>query len=108
MTGDDFVKLCHDEKGKLMKDYFDGESNLVVSNIIKKMVQSGTDKKELVKLIDEVLNESFYTMLLGLDGECSLGDQQNSYKLYDEDGHCLNPCGELEESAYSYFMDQEI
>lgn len=47
-------------------------------------------------------------MLLGLDGECSLGDQQNSYKLYDEDGHCLNPCGELEESAYSYFMEQEI
>ena len=74
MTGDDFVKLCHNEKEKLMKDYFDQESSLVVSNIIKKLVQSGTDRKELVKLIDEVLNESFYTMLLGLDGECSLGD----------------------------------
>ena len=35
MTGDDFVKLCHNEKEKLMKDYFDQESSLAVSNIIK-------------------------------------------------------------------------
>lgn len=37
MTGDDFVKLCHDEKEKLMNDYFAEESNLAVSNIIKKI-----------------------------------------------------------------------
>ena len=39
MTGDDFVKLCHDERENLMNDYFDEESNLVVSNIINKMIQ---------------------------------------------------------------------
>lgn len=30
------------------------------------------------------MNEVFYTILLGLDGETSLGDVQMQYKVYDE------------------------
>ena len=52
-----------------------------------------------------MLKESYYTLLLGLDGGCSLGNKQVTYKLYDEEGNLLNECGEIEESAYSYFMN---
>ncbi|SFO64275.1 hypothetical protein SAMN05216351_12221 [Pseudobutyrivibrio sp. JW11] len=51
------------------------------------------------------MTDSYYTLLLGIDGACSLGDKQITYKLYDEEGKHLNPCGEIEENAYQYFME---
>ena len=52
------------------------------------------------------IDEKYYTLLLGLDGEAALGNVQNAYKLYDEDGNLLNECGEIEEAAYRYFMEK--
>ena len=48
----------------------------------------------------------YYTLLLGLDGEASLGNTQITYKLYDENGNLLNECGELEAAAYRYFVEE--
>lgn len=47
-----------------------------------------------------------HTLLLGLDGEASLGNTQITYKLYDENGNLLNECGELEAAAYRYFVEE--
>ena len=46
-----------------------------------------------------------YLLLLGLDGAASLGGKQISYKIYDEKGTLLNKCGEIEEHAFTYFME---
>ena len=51
------------------------------------------------------MNESFYRLLTGLDGETALGNEQIAFKLYDEDNNLLNECGEIEENAYSLFME---
>ena len=105
MTGKEFVKLCHDEKENILASYFadDGESE--VSIIIKRLTQAGVSKDELYRLVDTVMTDSYYTLLLGIDGACSLGNTQETYKLLDENGKHLNPCGEIEDNAYSFFME---
>lgn len=50
------------------------------------------------------MNETFYTMLLGLDGETSLGDVQMQYKLFDESDNLIEG---IEEKAYDIFMSEE-
>jgi len=106
MTGKDFVKLCHDEKENILASYFadDGESE--VTSIINSLTEAGVSKDDLYKLVDTVMIDSYYTLLLGLDGACSLGDTQATYKLLDENDELLNPCGEIEENAYNYFIEE--
>ena len=105
MTGNDFVKLCMEEKKMILKEYFDDESKSEGGEIIKSLVRAGVSKEDLFKLVDTVLKDNYYTILLGLDGACSLGNKQIAYKLYDEEGNLLNECGEIEESAYIYFVN---
>ena len=49
----------------------------------------------------------FYSILLGLDGEHSIGNIQQTYKIYDEEGSLISDCGELEASAYEYFHERK-
>ena len=71
---------------------------------IKNIVSKGVSYEEVKELIDSVMNEAFYTMLLGLDGETSLGDVQMQYKVYDENDNLLDG---IESYAYDVFMDEE-
>ena len=48
-----------------------------------------------------------YPVLLGLDGESSIGNIQQTYKIYDEEGSLISDCGELEASAYEYFHERK-
>ena len=48
-------------------------------------------------------NRFFYSVLLGLDGESSIGDTQQTYKIYDKEGYLISDCGELKASVYEYF-----
>ena len=78
----------------------------MVAEKLRSLFEKGIGKDELYELLNLVLNENYYTLLLGLDGEAALGNVQNAYKLYDEDGNLLNECGEIEEAAYRYFMEK--
>ena len=99
MTGEEFVKLCHAEKESVLREYFRRDSESRAAEMIRSLVQTGTDETALHALLDLVLSESWYTMLLGLDGAASLDGEQITYQLYDEDETLLNPCGEIEEAA---------
>lgn len=105
MTGEEFVKLCYAEKEEILNEYFKHNSELLAAKKIQNLIQSGTNKDALFELIHLVMTETYYTLLLALDGEASLGGEQIAYKLYDEDGNLLNECGEIEAAAYCYFME---
>lgn len=62
--------------------------------------------EETMALNVERSNSTNHNLLLGLDGEASLGNTQITYKLYDENGNLLNECGELEAAAYRYFVEE--
>ena len=104
MIAEDFVKNCYKEKQEMLKMYFDKEKETQVGNQIKNIISKGISSDELKKMINSVMNEVFYTMLLGLDGETSLGDVQMQYKVYDENDNLIDG---IESYAYDAFMDEE-
>ena len=79
MNAEAFVNNCYKEKQEMLKIYFDEEKETQVGNQIKSIVSKGISNDEVKGLVDSVMNEVFYTILLGLDGETSLGDVQMQY-----------------------------
>lgn len=105
MTSDEFAKNFYIEKLKFLKSCFQEQPDYpsVVNTKIKKMALSSTQKEQLEEVIDLLLNDVFYSVLLGLDGECPIGNIQQVYSIYDEEGCLISDWGELEVSAYDYF-----
>ena len=106
MNGEEFVKLCYKEKETILNEYFSENSSTAVAKKVKDLMRDGVGKDDLYKLIDSVMTDTYYTLLLGLDGAASLGGKQISYKIYDEKETLLNKCGEIEEHAFMYFMER--
>ena len=104
MNAEAFVNNCYKEKQEMLKIYFDEQKETQVGNQIKSIVSKGIPNDEVKELVDSVMNEVFYTILLGLDGETSLGDVQMQYKVYDENDNLLDG---LESYAYDAFMEAE-
>ena len=71
------------------------------------MALSNSQQEQLKDVIDTLLTDVFYSVLLGLDGEHSIGNIQQTYKIYDEDNNLISDCGELEASAYEYFHERK-
>lgn len=101
MTAEEFVNNCYKEKQEMLKIYFDRQRETQVGNQIKNISSKGVSDNEIKKLVDSVMNEVFYTILLGLDGETSLGDVQIQYKVYDENNNSIEGIGDC---AYDTFM----
>ena len=107
MTSDEFAKNFYIEKLNFLKSCFEEQSQYpsAVNAKIKEMSLSNTQQEQLKIVIDTLLTDVFYSILLGLDGESSIGDTQQTYKIYDEEGNLISDCGELEASAYEYFHE---
>ena len=105
MTSDEFAKNFYIEKLNFLKSCFQEQPDYpsAVNTKIKKMALSSTQKEQLEEVIDLLLNDVFYSVLLGLDGECPIGNIQQVYSIYDEEGCLISDWGELEVSAYVYF-----
>ena len=107
MTGEEFVRLCFEEKESILREYCDPETESTVGAMVRDLVRAGADQETLHKLLDLVLTENWYSMLLALDGSASLGGEQMTYEVRDEDGNILNECGELEAAAWEVFMEND-
>ncbi|SDH17426.1 hypothetical protein SAMN05216588_10373 [Pseudomonas flavescens] len=60
----------------------------------------------LLELLDQVLGDTLYTLLLGLDGEAAVGGEQQHVRLFNEAGTEISPCGELEAEAYAQLIEK--
>lgn len=107
MTGEEFVRLCFEEKESILSEYCSSETESTVGAMVRALVRAGADQETLHKLLDLVLTENWYRMLLALDGSASLGGEQMTYEVRDEDGNILNECGELEAAAWDVFMEND-
>ena len=107
MTPKEFVQLFHKEKSDLLNIYFNNLKNTEVGLDIESLNLT-EDQIDIMKgIIDKVLTDTMYTILLGIEVEASIGGIQQKYKLYDENGDKLTGCGEIEEYAYEYFQEFE-
>ena len=105
MTPAEFVRLWRAEKDGLLAAYLDDGTATAVGTKIAGLGLTHEQSVILREVIDGVLSDAFYTLLLGLDGCASIGGEQVAYRLEDEDGNPLTGSGEIEEEAYSAFQE---
>lgn len=104
MKAEEFVKLFYKEKDNIMSLYFDNLESTQVGSKIRELDLNASQLEKLKQLIDDILKETIYGILLGIDGEASIGGIQQTYKLYDEAGCEISSYGDIEKYAYEYFM----
>lgn len=97
MNTEEFVKGFHKEKEGFLTEYLSENPESEVGQLIKTL--NLTDQQS--EIMDGILTDIFYTILLGLDGSASIGGIQKLYDLKDENGNQLS--GEIEGYAYEYF-----
>ena len=101
MTSEEFVTNFRKEKDYILNMYFDESGDSYTGKLIKNLIAKGVDKEEIKELLGSVLNEAFYTILMGLDGEASLGDMQMQFSIYDDNNVLID---DIESYAYDEFM----
>ena len=107
MTAEHFVDIIKREKDSILSLYFSEDSETQVGKMIQDITNQGIAKDSLFELLNFVLNEHYYNLLLALDGESSLDGEQINYKLFDEEGNELTGSGDIETSAYEAFMEEQ-
>ena len=104
MTAEEFVKAVKLEKDASLELYFSENHETLIGSLINGIIENGATKDRLYELVNQVLNENCYSLLMALDGEASLGDAQMLYRLYDEEDNELTGNGVITSEAYEQFM----
>lgn len=111
MNTEDFVKNFYLEKLNILNSCFDKKQEFksYVSQKIQELNLDDFENEKLKSIISNVLNDAFYTILLGLDGSASIGNsKQEIFKIYDENDNLISECGDLEGFAYEYFHANKL
>jgi hypothetical protein len=105
MTPEQFVDCCAKERAYLLSCYLSSNSGSQVAADIASLRLSAEQVSMMRRILSGVLTDSFYTILLGLDGAASIGGRQEMYDLRAEDGTPLTGDGKLESLAYARFQE---
>jgi hypothetical protein len=108
MTPEEFVKGFYLEKQDFLDQYFNNSNATThVSALISELNLDEEGMQKIKTILDNVLTDVFYTILLGIDGAANIGGSQHMYKLLDEEDNKLTGSGEIEAFAYEYFHNTE-
>ena len=102
MTPQNLAKAFLKEKKNSINSHFDSNDQSVVGELIKNLNLHDKSTERLRQIINGVLTDALYTILLGIDGAASIGDNQELYKSFDESGNELTG-GEIKGEAWDYF-----
>ena len=107
---DEFARNFYLERKELIKTSFDfdSERKTYVSTKIQELNLNEEQTEKIKHIISTLLTDTFYTILLGLDGSACIGEYQRNYKIYDENDDLISDCGELEAEAYEYFHENKF
>ena len=105
MTPNEFVRLFALEKDAFLKNYSSGTND--VSSRIAHLQLNSLQQEELINIINRILTDVFYSILLGLDGCAQIGGKQIDYQLADDNGNMLTGKGEIEGYAWENFRKNE-
>ena len=107
MNTEDFVKGVYQTKEEMIKSYFDNTNNTYVGELIKSLNIDSKQMETLKKIIDGTLTDGFYSLLVGIDGGASIGNNlQQEYKLFDEENNSLTE--DITGFAYDYFQESNL
>lgn len=105
MKPKEFVENFKLEKDSLLREFINNESQSEVQKLIQSMKLNNEQSEIMKQIINSTLRDTFYTILLGLDGCASIGNNQELYEIKDENGNLIS--GEIEGYAYEYFHEME-
>jgi hypothetical protein len=107
MTPKEFVALFYNHKIYYFNECLNENSGLDVSSKIKSLNLNEEQKQIMKEVVDGILTDVYYSILLGLDGCTNTGGVQTDYKIYDEDRNLITDGGEIEEYAWEFFQDRK-
>ncbi|WP_308921342.1 hypothetical protein [Janthinobacterium sp. J1-1] len=100
MDGAQFAGHCNALRAELVNDFTQRASG---SEVAAKIATLGLDDQQALQLtaiLDTVVRDTLYTMLLALDGAASLGGCQQQFTVTDEDGNVIE---DIEAAAWECF-----
>ena len=103
MNASEFVANWKRTKDELLETFIDNESESDVVTKIASMRLMPEQSNIMRSVLDSVLTDAFYTLLLGFDGTASIGGIQQPYQIRDESGNLISECGDLEAEAWEQF-----
>jgi hypothetical protein len=106
MTTEEFVKEFYLERKSLIDSYLKSDKQTDVGQLIASLNLDAEKSERLRQILNSVLRDAFYTVLLGLDGEAQIGTKQETYKILDENGNEITG-GEIESNAWEYFHNSK-
>jgi hypothetical protein len=107
MTAFEFVKCFKQQKDELLTMYCGGSTQTAVGSMIESLGLTDEKKATMQRIVDTILTDAFYGILLGLDGAATLGAKQQGYSIRDAKGVLITAAddGELEGPAYELFHE---
>ncbi|WP_232776383.1 hypothetical protein [Comamonas testosteroni] len=107
MNSKQFVENWVNLKSELLLSFMNAHEESEVAARIEALELTPKQHEQLRAILDSVLRDTMYTLLLGLDGAASIGGEQQTYTLHDEDGNLISDGGELEAAAWEAFHRQD-
>jgi hypothetical protein len=107
MNAQKFAESWRSLKTELLHSFTDTQSGTEVAALVQAMQLTPAQQLQLHAVLDAALRDTLYTLLLGLDGAASIGSDQQSYTLHDENGHLVAEPGELEAAAWDVFHGED-
>jgi hypothetical protein len=99
MSAKDFVESFKKEMDYSVELYTNGEAETRVSALIAEMKLDVQQQEKMKEVISALLNDTYYGLLMGLNGSSSIGDIQQTYTIHDEDGQLISDGFCLEEGG---------
>jgi hypothetical protein len=109
VTPEEFVNEFYLLKQSYLKSLLaSGENASHAASLLQKLNLSNEQQTSVVELLNTVVTDVLYTVLLGLDGETQIGNKQVFYTVLDEQGNriCGDAMGEVEAIAYQRFQTE--
>lgn len=100
MDGATFAGHCDELRTELVRDFTNPASGSTVAAKIAALGLDAAQSRQLAAIVDTMVRDTVYTMLLGLDGAASLGNCQQHFTLTDENGNVID---DIEEAAWACF-----
>ncbi|MCR5871576.1 MULTISPECIES: hypothetical protein [unclassified Sphingomonas] len=104
MDAKDFAAACREKRDTLLSSFADLSGGSAVAAHLAAANLTQSQRKQVFAAIDAALTDTFYTLLLALDGSASLAGNQHTFVLIDETGNTIaNGDGRLEAAAWAAF-----
>lgn len=102
MNAQEFVACWKSEKDEHLRNLLRLDSFL--GKQLHELNLTVEQHDKLAGIVNGLLTDVFYTLLLGLDGSCQIGGIQETFKIYDEAGNLISDFGEIQVEAFEQFQ----